>query len=133
MKLFARLLTDDFPGTLAFWRDGVQLAVKFGDEGIGYALLDVGNEQAGIELFARQAFSAALGQALPLAGQSAVIVLSVDDVDATYARLLEHGARAVAEPKDRPEWMARTAHVADPDGHLLEIYSALAPASAPQE
>jgi predicted enzyme related to lactoylglutathione lyase len=57
-------------------------------------------------------------------------VLSVDDVDATYARVLEQGATSVAAPKDRPEWMARTAHITDPDGHLVEIYTSLTPSQS---
>jgi predicted enzyme related to lactoylglutathione lyase len=58
-----------------------------------------------------------------------VVVLSVDDVDAFYAHVLEQGASSVAAPTDRPEWMARTAQITDPEGHLIEIYTLLAPAN----
>lgn len=132
MKLFARLLVSDFPTTFAFWRDAMALPVRYGDAAMGYALFDTGNENAGLELFARDAFLAALGQPVPApepTGTASLVTLSVDDVDATYARVLAHGAAAVAAPKDRPEWMARTAHFSDPDGHLVEIY---APLPAPQ-
>ena len=132
VKIFARLLVSDFPTELAFWRDAMALPVRYVNEAMGYALFDVGNENAGLELFARDAFLAALDQPIPShapSGHGTVVTLSVEDVDATYARVLEHGATAVAAPKDRPEWMARTAHVTDPDGHLIEIYT---PLPAPQ-
>lgn len=132
MKLFARLLVSDFATELAFWRDAMALPVRYGDEAMGYALFDIGNESAGLELFARAAFLGALGLSVPAempTGYSTVVTLSVDDVDATYARVLGQGASSVAAPKDRPEWMARTAHITDPEGHLIEIYTLLA---APQ-
>ncbi|HEX6255657.1 MAG TPA: VOC family protein [Euzebyales bacterium] len=47
----------------------------------------------------------------------------VDDVDAAYAELVAAGADAVTAPHDRP-WGQRTAYVADPDGHLIELVSA---------
>jgi lactoylglutathione lyase len=59
-----------------------------------------------------------------------VIVFRVDDVDATYNELVERGAKALVEPVNRPIWQARTAHLSDPDGYLVEIYSPL-PAESP--
>jgi predicted enzyme related to lactoylglutathione lyase len=128
VKLFARLLVSDFPAEFAFWRDVLALPVRYGDEAMGYAMFDVGGDNAGLELFARDAYLAALGQSAPSqtpSGYGSVVVLSVDDVDETYARVLKQGASSVAAPKDRPEWMARTAQITDPEGHLVEIYSGL--------
>src|SRR5437588_12734232 len=103
-----RLLVGDFPASFRFWRDVMRLPMTFGDEAMGYAYFDTGN--AGLELFSRDGFAAALGEATPAStpvGRQTVIVFSVDDVDATYADLVEHGARPVAGPEDRPAWGAR--------------------------
>ena len=127
MKLInIRLLVSDFPASLKFWRDIMMLPMTFGDEMMGYAYFDTGN--AGLELFSRDGFAASLGEATPSTmpvGRQAVIVFRVDDVDATYADLVKRGAKAVANPVDRPVWQARTAHFSDPDGYLVEIYSQL--------
>jgi lactoylglutathione lyase len=124
-----RLLVSDFPASFAFWRDVMQLPVAYGPETpnapTGYAYLTLGD--TGIELFNRDSFAQAIGQAptaAPAGGQ-VVIVLKVDDVDATYAELTGRGASSVAAPQDRPEWGARTAHISDPDGNLIELYATL--------
>jgi predicted enzyme related to lactoylglutathione lyase len=104
----------------------MMLPITFGDETMGYAYFDTGN--AGIELLSRVAFAASLGELVPsiiTKGNPAVIVFRVDDVDATYDDLVKRGAKAVVEPVDRPAWQARTAHISDPDGYLVEIYSQL--------
>ena len=133
MKLInIRLLVSDFPASLKFWRDIMALPITFSEETMGYAYFDTGN--AGLELFSRDGFAASLGEATPTpmpVGRQAVIVFRVDDVDATYADLVKRGATAVAGPQDRPAWQARTAHLSDPDGYLVEIYSQLQASDAP--
>jgi len=52
-------------------------------------------------------------------------VLSVDDVDATYARLCERSLQFLAGPQNREAWGIRVVHLRDPDGNLIEIYSPL--------
>jgi lactoylglutathione lyase len=133
MKLInIRLLVSDFPAALKFWRDIMMLSMSYGDETMGYAYFDTGN--AGLELFSRDGFAASLGEATPTpmpVGHQAVIVFRVDNVDASYADLVKRGATAVAGPQDRPAWQARTAHLSDPDGYLVEIYSQLQASDTP--
>jgi len=133
MKLINfRLLVSDFPAALKFWRDIMMLPMTYGDETMGYAYFDTGN--AGLELLSRDGFTASLSETIPTpmpVGHQAVIVFRVDDVDATYADLVKRGAKAVADPVDRPVWQARTAHLSDPDGYLVEIYSQLQASDAP--
>ncbi|WIG58036.1 MAG: hypothetical protein OJF49_000781 [Ktedonobacterales bacterium] len=132
MKLICvRLLTGDFPAAFVFWRDVMRLPVKYGPDIPGtppdYAYFDFG--EVGLELLKRDDFAATLGEAVPApapTGYATLLNLRVDDLDATYADLVGRGATSVAGPHDRPEWGARTAHLADPDGHLIEIYSPLA-------
>ena len=105
--------------------------MKYGDEAMGYAYFETSS--AGIELMQRDAFAAVIGTAAAPApaGHPAVMVFSVDDVDASYADLVARGATPVAEPQDRAEWGARAAQVGDPDGYLVEIYRKLPSADAP--
>lgn len=49
------------------------------------------------------------------------IAVDVDEVDATYERLLTLGARPVMPPRPSPEPGVRMAFVADPEGNLVEI------------
>ncbi len=127
-----RLLVGDFTASVGFWRDIMKLPVTYSDESIGYAYFDTGG--AGVELFSRDGFAAALGEATPAPtplGRQAVLVFRVDDVDATYTPLVQRGATAVAGPQDRPAWGVRSAHISDPGGQLIEIYSPLQASDQP--
>lgn len=120
-----RLLVDNFPAEVIFWRDVMQLALSLSDEAMSYAYFDAG--ATGLELFSRSEMAAALGEARPApAGRQAVITFKVEDVDAAYAGFVARGATSVAEPTDRPAWQVRAAHLSDPEGHLIEIYTPLA-------
>ncbi|HEY7779417.1 MAG TPA: VOC family protein [Ktedonobacterales bacterium] len=134
----ARLLVEDFPAVFAFWRDVMALPVAFGPDSPGappgYAFFTVDETGAAVELMERTAFATALGDAAALpvpVGHEAVLVLKVDDVDATHAACVARGATAVAGPRDRPEWGARVAHLSDPEGHLIELYAMLQPGETP--
>lgn len=122
-----RLLVGDFPAEVAFWRDVMGLPLSFADEAMGYAYFNTG--ATGLELFSRSEMAAALGEATPTSGAAehqAVVTFKVDDVDTAYADFVKRGAASVAGPTDRPAWRARTAHLRDPEGHLIEIYTSLA-------
>ncbi len=54
------------------------------------------------------------------AGHRVVLTVTVDDVDAVCARLVEHGVTLLNGPMDRP-WGIRTASFMDPGGHIWEI------------
>ena len=126
-----RLLVGDTSASIQFWRDVMQLPMKYGDPAIGYAYFETSS--AGIELMQRDAFAAAIGTAATAApgGHLAAVVFRVDDVDASYASLVARGATPIAGPQDRAEWGARSAQVADPDGYLVEVYSKLPSPDAP--
>ena len=55
-------------------------------------------------------------------GDSTLLVLEVDDVDADVARLVGH---VVREPVDQPEWGGRVAYLRDPSGNLIELFQSL--------
>jgi catechol 2,3-dioxygenase-like lactoylglutathione lyase family enzyme len=126
MKVFGiRLLVRDYAASAHFWRDLMGFTAKFDDASIGYGYFELG--AFALELFVRDGFYAALGLEVPSAVKQhqTVIDIQVDDVDATYAELVAQGVPSIAAPVDRPDWRARTAHVSDPDGYILELYTAL--------
>jgi catechol 2,3-dioxygenase-like lactoylglutathione lyase family enzyme len=122
-----RLLVNDFPAALHFWQDIIGLPLIYKDDaGEVYAYFETGS--ARLELLKADYFAAALGVAQPApiqTGQRGVIVFRVDDVDATYADLVKRGAASIAPPKDRQEWFCRSAHLAAPDGYVIEIFKTL--------
>lgn len=127
--LYPRLLVDDFPATVEFYRGileelfGIQ-PVKVIPEA-AYANWDLGGEAA-LVLFGRAGLSTALGldpQVQP--STSTMLVFKVDDVDTAAQVVEKHGAALVAAAQDRPQWgpNLRTAHLRAPDGTLLELQS----------
>jgi lactoylglutathione lyase len=112
------LLVDDPAAAFRFYRDELGLAVAFGNEGDPYASFDTGTGT--VALFSREG----QGEVVELraAGDSTLLVLEVDDVDADVARL---AARVVAGPMDQPEWGGRVAYVRDPSGNLIELFQTI--------
>ncbi|GAB7184535.1 hypothetical protein ATKI12_4366 [Kitasatospora sp. Ki12] len=132
--LYPRLLVTRFADCFAFYRailpplTGATL-VKGAPEG-PYANWDVA-DQAVLVLFDRSAMATTLGTTeLPArptapAQDAAMLVFRVDDVDTALDLCLHHGATLAAPATDRPEWgpNLRSAHLRDPDGHLIELQS----------
>lgn len=122
MKLtHVRLLVDDVPRALSFYRDVLGLEVTLETEGGFYYELQAGDVI--LALFRRDLMRQMLGMGLPEASQSdpAALTFAVEDVDATARTLEERGAELVAQPKDYEVAFLRVAHLRDPDGNLIEI------------
>ena len=112
------MLVDD-PGTaFRFYRDELGLTVAFGNEGEPYASFDTGTGT--VAIFARGGQAEVVELRPP--GDSTLLVLEVDDVDAHVARL---GSRVVVEPVDQPDWGGRVAYVRDPSGNLIELFQTI--------
>jgi lactoylglutathione lyase len=105
----------DLPASVAFYRDVAGLAHRFTDA--GYA--EFGTGATRLALYERRRAEWLVGQAVR-PGPAAEIVLVVDDVDAVAAGLRARGVALLSDPTDRP-WGHRTAHVADPDGFVVEF------------
>jgi lactoylglutathione lyase len=114
----ARLLVDDFAAAFLFYRDTLGLAVASGDESSAYASFDTGS--GSVAIFERAGQAEVVELRPP--GDSTLLVLELDDVDATVARLAEH---VVRDPVDKPEWGGRVAFLRDPSGNLIELFQAL--------
>jgi lactoylglutathione lyase len=123
-----RLLTEQFPVMFRFYRDALELRVRWGDEDGGYADFDTGTG-ADIALFSRSRIAEMVDTSgLPDAGSvrdRVMLIVAVDDVDFRANRLVEHGAKLVNPPADQPDHGIRSAHIRDPDGNLIEINSEL--------
>jgi predicted enzyme related to lactoylglutathione lyase len=116
-----RLLADDFAASFLFYRDVLGFEPQADEQESGpYACFKAKDGGTDIALFSRQLMGAALG-ADPGPAGGAVLVLKVDDVDATYAKVVANGAEAVAEPMDQAAWGMRVAHVCAPEGTLIEF------------
>ncbi len=115
------LFTDDLAASRAFysavfdlpvhWEDDASVVFKVGD--VLLNLLDAGEGPGLIG-------PAPVGRSLD--GATTQFTLTVDDVDATAAFIVERGATLINGPVDRP-WGIRTAAFADPSGHVWEIAS----------
>lgn len=123
-----RLLVTRFDETFAFYRDVLGLTPTWGKPGDNYASFAFpGGAQ--IALFRRSLMADAVGTAAQPATRreqdTAALVLTVDDVDALYARLKPTGIEFAGAPNDQPVWGIRAMHFRDPDGNLIEVFSPL--------
>ncbi len=118
-----RLMVDHFAESIHFWQELMGFQLKYSDEAMGYAYFETGS--AGVELISRTGSLAASEQVLSVSGQT-IMVFQVDNIDATYADLIQRGAVSVSKPQDYPAIQIRTARINDPEGNLIEIYCPLA-------
>ncbi len=118
-----RLLVKDFKACFIFYRDTLELPIRYGDEESEYA--EFKTEAIHIALFARNLMADAVSKGEKPVDADVqdriVVVLRMDDIDAVYHRLKAKGVRFDTAPEDRTEWGCRTAHFRDPDGNLLEL------------
>ena len=111
------LFAEDLERSVGFYRDVIGLPFKL--LGDGYA--EFATEGSRFALFERSKLPELVGvEHEPGGGPHGEVVFLVEDVDAEAERLRGVGARVLKGPIDRP-WGHRTLHVADPDGHVVEL------------
>ena len=54
-----------------------------------------------------------------------MLCLRVENVDAAAARVKLAGHALLTSPHDQPAWLQRVAHLRDPAGHFVELWSPL--------
>jgi lactoylglutathione lyase len=122
-----RLIVSDFPAAFRFYRDVLGLTPQESSDAGPYAKFSLPQGSAAIALHDR----ADLAQVLPEltstseGGERTLIVIKVDDVDATLAQLRERGAKIEKDASER--WgRLRVAYLRDPEGNLIELQQWLA-------
>jgi uncharacterized glyoxalase superfamily protein PhnB len=118
----------DEPATVAaFYERSFGLRGEFAAPDGSYAQLDTGATKLAFAAYSlgEQNFP---GGVRPADGDgqppNVELALVAEDVDGAYARALEAGCSALAEPKDKPQGQ-RVAWVRDPFGTLLELATPL--------
>ena len=121
-----RLVVADLKAAIAFYRDVLE-ADPVVDVPSTYAEFDTPG--ARLALVSDATMGAVVGRSPARAGDAVVVCLRVDDVDAASKRLKARGAAFVRDPHDQPAWLQRVAHLRDPAGNLVELWTRLAPRS----
>ncbi len=119
---YPRLLAQDFDASLRFYTEvlGAEPAKVVPSM---YAHFEDESGQTRLALLRRDQLAELVPLAEPdaPAEDSLMLVLRVDDVDASVTALAAHGITVVVPPADRPGWNIRSAYVRDPDGNLVEL------------
>lgn len=115
-KLYAvRIFTTDWARSVAFYRDQVELPLKFDDDSMGWAEFDLGGPSLGIERVDGDD-----PEARNLVGRFIGISVAVPDMDQTYTTLKDRGVQFLAPPAPQP-WGGVLAHFKDPDDNVLTL------------
>jgi predicted enzyme related to lactoylglutathione lyase len=122
-----RLLVDDFDGCFRFYRDVMGLKPVWGKEGSNYASFAAG--KATLSIFMRRLMSRDMEtQHLPYCAEAqdrVLLAFHVDDLEAEVESILSKGWQLSMCVTPHPDYGMRTAHLRDPDGNLIELYSPL--------
>jgi predicted enzyme related to lactoylglutathione lyase len=108
---------------VAFYRDALDAGPAVDVPGTYAEFATAG---ALLALCGEATMGAVVGRSSPRAGDAVVVCLRVDDVDATHAKLAARGMTFVRTPHDQPAWHQRVAHLRDPAGNLVELWTPLA-------
>ena len=118
------LYVADVAAALDFYGRAFGLPTGFHHEGGDYGELVTGETKLA---FSSRALMRELGKSPAPARSDAPsfeIAFEVEDVAAAYDGAIAAGAQAVQAPREEP-WGQTTSYVADPDGYLIEICSAV--------
>ena len=121
------IVVEDLGSALTFWRDALGLPLSKTEdnpgEAVEIAFLPLGESE--IELLQPTDPESGIGRYLAKRGQGMHhICVEVDDIDATIARLVEHGVEMINDaPRIRPEGTRYAfVHPRSASGVLVELY-----------
>jgi catechol 2,3-dioxygenase-like lactoylglutathione lyase family enzyme len=113
-----RYLVNEFEPLLRFYRDVLGLKVAVDVPGV-YAELETAGGR--LAFYRADLMAEVVGAAMATRGSDDVVIcLRVDNVDAAATRVK-------LAPHDQRAWAQRVAHLRDPAGHLVELWSPLPP------
>jgi catechol 2,3-dioxygenase-like lactoylglutathione lyase family enzyme len=115
-----RLIVSEFAGCFRFYRDVLGLKPQVDDDSGPYAKFSPDEGGAAIALHDRADLARSLPGLAAAAGDRALVVLKVADVDAYAASVAERGATLLGEPAVMWERL-RVAYLRDPEGNLVEL------------
>ncbi len=125
-----RLLVKEFDRSWRFYRDILGLTPAAGHGHPPYGEF-VWKGRPFVALFDRSLMANAVGlkpgRYPPSSVGRSALIFEVKDVDGVAKRLRQRRVKLLQGPTDRPVWGIRTAHLRDPDGYLIEIYSEPSP------
>jgi catechol 2,3-dioxygenase-like lactoylglutathione lyase family enzyme len=119
------LFVQDLPAMVQFYGEVVGIPVEWDGSG-PYA--EFKHEGIRFAMYERKELPGLLGQepsypqGLNGTFELAINVGAPENVDKTFKRMVDSGAREVYLPRDEP-WKMRSSMVADPEGNLIEIGS----------
>lgn len=116
-----RWLVDDLERMRLFYRD----ALGFREDVITPNYIEYDTDGLRLGLFKREAMEAVTGYRMTTASTDSVLGVFSPDVDAEFRRLVTAGIEFVNPPHDQKVWRLRIAHLRDPAGHLVELYTPL--------
>ncbi|MFJ4471030.1 VOC family protein [Streptomyces sp. NPDC089424] len=116
-----RLLVSDFAACYRFYAEVLGLKPQSGAAEGPYEKFSPTTGAAGIVLQDRATMAGLLGEVNDtVSGHRSLVVLRVDDLDATCDRVISRGATLLHGPAATADRM-RTAHLKDPEGNLVEL------------
>jgi lactoylglutathione lyase len=122
-----RLLVSDFPRCYHFYARVLGLTPQSGAENGPYEKFSPAKGAAGIALQDRAAMAGVLARlGDDPAGHRSLVVLHVDDLDGYCATITGRGAVLLHGPAPLTDRM-RVAHIADPEGNVIEYQQWLRP------
>ncbi len=119
------LLVEDMAGMIRFYRDVLGFEIREEEDTKNVYLVKDGTL---FLLYGRKDFEKMTdrkyGYVNGLNGhfEIALYVDTFEEVDSSFSRAVENGAKPVMEPTTEP-WGQRTCYIADPEGNLIEIGS----------
>ena len=126
-RFHIRLLVKKFKECFIFYKEVLQLPVRYGDENADYA--EFKTDTIHLALFKHNLMADVVGKSNKLFAtdnqDQTALILRVDDVDHIFEEIKSKGVKFVTFPTDRKDWGCRTAHFYDPDGNLIELNSDL--------
>lgn len=119
------LLVEDMAVMIRFYRDVLGFGIKEAEDSSNVYLVKDGTL---FLLYGRKDFERMTGRRYDYARglnghcEIALYVDTFEEVDASFRRVVDNGAKPVMEPTTEP-WGQRTCYIADPEGNLIEIGS----------